>query len=311
MDLVGAFYTQVIPIGLWVVMLGMGLSLTVADIKSIFATPKALSVGLAGQLVLLPILAFVLAALLAPTPAIAVGAVILAACPGGVTSNAYSFATRADVALSVSLTAVTSFITIFTVPLLTFLALEYFLQEGTAPALPVLKMIYTLAKLTVIPVAIGMFIRHFWSDRARRLIEALRTATFLFLLALIAAGTVVAFDVLREYFVRTAAVAVSLNVLSMAMGFGLGRLFKLGVPQSVSITYEVGVQNITLASLVMLSILGNEEFFVVTLVYAAIMKLTALSFMYFARKWLADDAASTLALAGLRGSTAQTNLQEN
>jgi BASS family bile acid:Na+ symporter len=295
LDLVSFFYTQVIPVGLWIVMLGLGLSLTPADIKNVFVMPKAVSVGLLGQLVLLPLLAFALALWLAPTPAIAVGAIILAACPGGVTSNAYTFASRGDVALSVTLTAVCSFVTIFTVPLIAFLALDYFLEAGTAPELPIGRMMWTLATLTVIPIAIGMVIRRIWSARARQIIEALRTATFVFLLALIITGSLLAIDVLKQYFLETAAVAVSLNVLSMAMGFGLGRLFRLTVPQSVSITYEVGVQNITLASLVVLTVLRNEDYFVVAVVYAAIMKITALGFMYFARRWLARDAQATRA----------------
>jgi BASS family bile acid:Na+ symporter len=150
-------------------------------------------------------------------------------------------------------------------------------------------MMYLLAKLTVIPVAIGMVIRQIWSEKASKIIEALRTATFLFLLILIVTGSLLAIDVLREYFLQTAAVALSLNIFSMAMGFGLGRLFQLSVPQSISITFEVGVQNITLASLVVLTVLQNEAYFIVAVVYAAIMKLTALTFMYFARKWLARD----------------------
>jgi BASS family bile acid:Na+ symporter len=96
-------------------------------------------------------------------------------------------------------------------------------------------------------------------------------------------------DVLKQYFLQTAAVALGLNIFSMTMGFGLGWLFKLPVPQRISITYEVGVQNITLASLVVLTVLHNEDYFVVAVVYAAIMKVTALGFMYFARKWLARD----------------------
>lgn len=295
MDLVSFFYTQVIPVGLWIVMLGLGLSLTPADIGNVFVMPKAVSIGLLGQLVLLPLLAFALSVWLAPTPAIAVGAIVLAACPGGVTSNAYTFASRGDVALSVTLTAVCSFVTIFTVPLITYLALDYFLEAGTAPELPIGEMIWTLASLTVIPIAIGMIIRRIWSAKARQIIEALRTATFLFLLALIITGSLLAIDVLKQYFLQTAAVALSLNVLSMAMGFGLGRLFRLTVPQSVSITYEIGVQNITLASLVVLTVLRNEDYFVVAVVYAAIMKITALGFMYFARRWLARDELATRA----------------
>jgi BASS family bile acid:Na+ symporter len=226
-----------------------------------------------------------------------VGAIILAACPGGVTSNAYSFASRADVALSVSLTAVTSFITVFSVPLVTYFALDYFFAAGTAPELPIVEMMYTLAKLTIIPVGIGMIIRQIWAERAKRLIEALRMTTFIFLLALIITGSLLAIDVLRQYFLQTATVALSLNVISMAMGFGLGRLFRLNVPQSVAITYEIGVQNISLASLIMLSVLQNEEIFVVAVVYAAIMKLTALGFMQFARRWLAETDSTARASA--------------
>ena len=305
MELVSYFYTVVIPVGLWIVMLGLGLALTPRDIMNIFVMPKAVTVGLIGQLVLLPLLAFALGTAFAPTPAIAVGAVVLAACPGGVTSNAYSFASRGDVALSVTLTAVTSFITIFTVPLVTYLALDYFLAAGTAPDLPVLQLMGMLAFLTVIPVALGMAIRHKWSTGASRVIEVLRwvtflffiflllyyflLVTFLFLLILIVTGSLLAIDVLKQYFLQTAGVVLSLNLLSMAMGFGLGRLFKLSVAKSIAITYEVGVQNISLASLVMLTVLQNREYFIVAVVYAAIMKVTALGFMYFARRWIARD----------------------
>jgi len=289
LDLISLFYTQVIPVGLWIAMLGMGLSLRVADFKRVIVAPKAVGVGLVGQLIGLPVLAFVLAIAFAPTPEIAVGAIILAACPGGITSNAYSFASRADVALSVTMTAVSSFITVLTLPLITYATLAYFLEAGSAPEVPVLDMIYTLAMLTIVPIVIGMVIGRIWEARTRPLVEVLRKATFIFLLVLVVAGTIVAFDVLRQYFLQTMTVALSLNVLSMAMGFGLGRAFRLNRAQSVAITYEVGVQNLSLASLVVLSLLKNEAFFVVTLVYAAIMKITALSFMYFARRWLAAD----------------------
>jgi bile acid:Na+ symporter, BASS family len=291
-DLVAFFYTDVIPVGLWIVMLGLGLALTPQDIKNIFIMPKAVSVGLAGQLILLPILAFGLCVAFAPTPAIAIGALVLAACPGGVTSNAYAFASRGDVALSVTLTAVTSFITIFTVPLITFLALDYFLEAGTAIDLPVGQMMWMLAKLTVVPVAIGMLIRHRLKDRAENFIEILRTVTFVFLLILIVTGSVLAIDELRQHFLQIASVVLSLNVLAMSMGFALGWFFRLPVTQRISITYEVGVQNISLASLVMLTVLQNENYFIVAVVYAAIMKLTAMGFMYFARQWLAREERS-------------------
>ncbi len=123
-------YSIVIPSVLLSVMVGLGLTLTVADFKRVIAMPKAVVIGLTSQIILLPLLAFVLAFFLAPTPELAVGAIILAACPGGVTSNAYVFAARADLALSVTLTAVASFVTVFTIPLLTSLALRFFSQQG-------------------------------------------------------------------------------------------------------------------------------------------------------------------------------------
>ena len=309
MNRVEAFYSQVIPVGLWVVMLGMGLALTMGDIRNIFAMPKAILVGLFGQMVLLPILGFILAVLFAPTPEIAVGVLILASCPGGVTSNAYSFATRADVALSVSLTAANSFLTIITLPILTFFAINYFLDEGSVPQLPVMEMILTLANLTVVPVVIGMVIRKLWNDKAAKLIETLRTATFIFLILLVVAGTIVSIDVLKQYFLQAAFVATALNVLAMIMGYLVGLLFRLNVPQRVAIVYEIGIHNISLASLISLSLLGNQQFFVITLVYAVIMKVTALSFMYIARRWLINSA--TQASAGSEQPNPPNRLMPN
>jgi len=122
-ELVELFFTVVVPVGLVLMMTGMGLALSPADLKNVIVFPKAAAIGLGGQLLLLPLISFLLAVLLAPTPAVAVGAVILAACPGGVTSNGFVFASRGDLALSITLTAVTSILTVFTIPLLTALAM--------------------------------------------------------------------------------------------------------------------------------------------------------------------------------------------
>jgi bile acid:Na+ symporter, BASS family len=142
---------QVIPWMLRLVMLGLGLSLTVGDFKRVFRFPKAAAVGLTAQLVGLPLAAFALAFLFAPAPSVAVGLVILAICPSGITSNAYTFAARGDVPLCVTLSALTSVITVFTIPLLTFQALQIFVAQGTRPDLPVLGMLQTLMLLTLVP----------------------------------------------------------------------------------------------------------------------------------------------------------------
>ena len=292
MDIVQFFYVEIIPWGLWLIMFGLGMSLTLGDIKHVFVDMKAATIGLVGQLILLPALGFLLVETLSPAPAIAVGLIILTACPGGVTSNAYVFASRGDLALSVSLTGISSFITVFTIPIWTFLALDLYYTQGSIPEIPVLDMIYKLASLTIIPIGGGMIVRALKPEFAKRLIETLRKITLIFLITLVVSGTITSFPVLMDNFVDAALIALLLNVIAMAMGFTLGKFFKLDLAKRVSITYEVGVQNITLAFLVTLSLLQEPSLAAATLVYALFMKITALTFLTFARKWIKQDAVS-------------------
>jgi len=292
MDIVQFFYVEIIPWGLWLIMFGLGMSLTLGDIKHVFVDMKAATIGLVGQLILLPALGFLLVETLSPAPAIAVGLIILTACPGGVTSNAYVFASRGDLALSVSLTGISSFITVFTIPIWTFLALDLYYTQGSIPEIPVLDMIYKLASLTIIPIGAGMIVRALKPEFAKRLIETLRKITLIFLITLVVSGTITSFPVLMDNFVDAALIALLLNVIAMAMGFTLGGFFKLDLAKRVSITYEVGVQNITLAFLVTLTLLQEPSLAAVTLVYALFMKITALTFLTFARKWIKQDAVS-------------------
>ena len=286
MEVVDLFYNAILPRGLQVLMFGLGMSLTVGDITHIFREPRAVGVGLVGQLILLPALAFLLVELLSPAPAIAVGLIILAACPGGVTSNAYVFASRADLALSVSLTGICSFITVFTIPFLTYFALGRYYSEASIPDIAAVDMILRLSLLTILPIALGMIVRASWPEFAQKLIESLRTITLVFLILLVVAAAVSTFDVLVENFAAAALIALSLNVLAMAMGYGLGCAAKLPVAQRVSITYEVGVQNLALAYLVTLTLLDEPSLAASTLVYSLFMKLTALAFLVLARRWL-------------------------
>ena len=290
MDIVQFFYVEIIPIGLWLIMFGMGMSLTIGDIKHVFVDPKAANIGLTGQLILLPALAFLLVEMLSPAPAIAVGLIILAACPGGVTSNAYVFASRGDLALSVSLTGVSSFITVLTISLWTFLALNLYYADGAIPDIPALDMIYQLASLTIFPIAGGMFVRARKPEFAMKLVETLRTITLIFLIVLVISGTMASFPVLMANFGDAALIALLLNLLAMTLGFLLGQVFGLDIAKRVSITYEVGVQNLSLSFLVTLSLLQEPSLAASTLVYAIFMKITALTFLSFARRWLKQDA---------------------
>ncbi len=283
--------TRVVPLVLILVMFGLGLSLTLADFRRVFVFPKAATIGLLAQLVGVPLAAFLLSYLLAPTPAIAVGTVILAACPSGVTANAYTFAARADVALCVTLSALTSVITVFTIPLLTYLALVLFYEQGQMPELPVWQMLRTLMTVTLIPVTGGMLVRAFAPGFAHRVVEPLRRVTLALLMVVLLSAALSSFDVIRDNFAAAGLLVVSLNLLTMGMGYAVARLARLGMAQVVTITFEVGVQNLSLALLITLTILRDSDLAIAALLYAAVMPATALAFLPIARRLMTADAA--------------------
>ncbi len=284
------FYTKFVPIFLFTVMVAMGLSLTVSELAAVIRKPKALLAGLSAQLLLLPAIAIGYGFLFNSPPVIAAGAIILAACPGGITSNAYVFASRADIALSIGLTAVASVITVFSVPFLTLLALDLHLEQNAIPAIPAGQMMWALAKLTIVPVAIGMSIRRLRPALAKRAIEPLRLITLIALLVIVVIGTVTAWDTIVANIWTAGVLMTAINVTAMSLGYGIGRLMQLPFAQMASITFEVGVQNLSMALFVSLTFLKSPELAIATLVYALVMKITALSFVWYVRNRLARTA---------------------
>ena len=286
--------TRVVPLALILVMGGLGLSLTPADFRRVIVFPKAVAIGLVAELVVPPLIAFLLAYLLAPTPAIAVGAVIVAACASGVTSNAYTFAARADVALCVTLSALTSIITVFTIPLLTYLALQLFYEQGQIPALPIGEMLRTLITVTIVPVAAGMIVRALAPVFAERVLEPLRRLVLVLLIVVLSSAALSSYGVIRDNLATAGLLVVAMNVFTMAAGYGVARLGKLPASQAVTIVYEVGVQNLALALLITLTILRSPELAVTALLYAVVMPAAALAFLPVARKIIAIEEARTL-----------------
>jgi BASS family bile acid:Na+ symporter len=284
------FYTKFVPIFLFTVMVAMGLALTVDNLLEVFRKPKALLTGLCAQMLLLPAIAIGFGLLLDSPPVIAAGAIILAACPGGITSNAYVFAARADVALSIGLTAVASFITVFSVPFLTLLALNLHMDRTEIPVLPALDMMSTLAKLTILPVALGMTFRRLRPETAQRMIEPLRVLTLIALIVIVVIGTVNAWDTIVENLWTAGVLMTAINLTAMSCGYGLGKAARLPFPQQASITFEVGVQNLSMALFVAFTFLKSPELAVSTLVYALIMKITAMSFIWYVRNRLGNEA---------------------
>jgi BASS family bile acid:Na+ symporter len=284
------FYTQFVPIFLFTVMVAMGLSLTIDDLKQVIQKPKALLTGLSAQLLILPAIGIGMGLLLKSPPIIAAGAIILTACPGGITSNAYVFASRADIALSIGLTAVASVITVFTVPLLTLLALNLHLDRSDIPTLPAGEMMWSLAKLTIVPVAIGMTFRRFKPELAIRMIEPLRVITLIALIVIVVIGTINAWDTIVENLWTAGVLMTAINLTAITVGYGLARAAKLPFPQLASITFEVGVQNLSMALFVAFTFLKTPELAIATLVYALVMKITAMTMVWYVRNRLGATA---------------------
>jgi BASS family bile acid:Na+ symporter len=284
MDPAVLFQTIIIPFGLFLVMMGLGLTLSIDDILRVIIMPKAVLTGLAGQLILLPLVAFGLAFVMNPAPVIAIGLILLAACPGGITSNAYVFASRGDIALSVTLTTVASLFTVVTMPLLAWLALDTFAEAGDMLEVPVGNMMRSLAQLTVLPIGLGMTFRKFKPAFAERMVEPVRKMALGILIMVIITNTYFSIDTLKQYMVQAGVAALVLNVVCMSMGYGLTRVAKLNVDQTISITYEVGLQNLSLALVLANTLLGVPDYAAVTLIYGFFMKFTALSFMAYAKK---------------------------
>jgi BASS family bile acid:Na+ symporter len=289
-----AFYVEFVPFFLFTVMMAMGLALTVQDLKVVFSRPKAIIGGLSTQLIALPLLGIGFGLLYDSPPVIAAGAIILCACPGGVTSNAYTFSARADIALSIGLTVVASLITVFTIPFLTLFALDLHLDRSHILDLSALDMIWTLSKFTLVPVALGLMFRAWKPELAKKFVEPLRVIALVALIIIAVIGTVNAWDTIVTHIWTAGLLMATINVVAMSIGYGLGNLLRLPFAQMASITFEVGVQNLSMALFVCLTFLKSSDLAVATFVYAFFMKVTALSFVWYVRNRLAAEEKTTI-----------------
>jgi len=290
---------EVIPWVLRLVMVGLGLSLTLVDFKRVIVFPKAATIGLVAQLIGLPLTAFVLSMIFNAPPAIAVGLVILAACPSGVTANAYTFASRADVPLCVTLSAITSVLTVFSIPFLIGLALTVFFDQQQVDALnmSVGGMLLNLMTFTLVPLAVGMLIRAWFTAAAEKAVEPIRKSVLYLMMGVLLLGVISSYRDLIEHFASAGSLVLGMNLLTMGLGYGLAKAFKLPMPQVVTITFEVGVQNLALAFAITFNILQRPDLAVAGLIYAAIMPATALGFVSIARRLMANEPESAPAAA--------------
>ena len=261
----------VLKAALTIIMLGMGLSLVWDDFRRILFYPKAIAIGLTNQLILLPLIGFGLVSIFPLTPEIAIGVMILAACPGGPTSNLISHLAKGDLALSVSLTAVSSFITVLTIPFIVNFALIHFLDEGQMVQLNVVETIIEVFVVVAIPVTIGMLIRKFKEPFALSMAKPVRKASGIIFILVIIGILVKENKIIISSFRDAGIITLCLNVATMLVGFYSAKLFKLERRQAVSISIESGIQNGTLAIAVAVGILGNSAYSIAPAIYSLIM----------------------------------------
>ena len=265
----------VLPVSLGIIMFGMGMTLVVDDFRRVFLYPKAAILGLTNQLIILPILAFTLAVLFNLPPAMAVGLMIIAACPGGATSNLITHVAKGNVALSVTLTAISSCITVFSIPVILTFSLSYFTNETGVPIeLPFLMTIVQIMGITIIPVGIGMAVRRMNAKFAYKMEKPMRIASTIIFLAVLAGVILANKEHLVPYMKNAGPVTLLLNVLTMLLGFYSARLFRLDLKQSISITIESGIQNGTLAIVIATSILKQLDMSIPAATYSLIMFFT-------------------------------------
>ncbi|SDL43301.1 bile acid:sodium symporter family protein [Kriegella aquimaris] len=264
-----------LPLSLAIIMLGMGMTLIPADFTRIVTYPKAVLVGLTNQLVFLPIIGFSLAIAFDLDPTMAVGIMILACCPGGPTSNLITQICNGNIALSVTLTAIASFASIVTIPIVLSMALDYFGSgSGVVIKLPIMDTVLQILVITVIPISIGMLIRKYRPNFAKRMERPMRIASTVIFILVFIAVMAANFELMGKAMKRVGLVTLLLNIGTMGIGYLTARLFSLKLKNAISISVESGIQNGTLAFVIATTILNNVEMGIPTVAYAIWMFLT-------------------------------------
>lgn len=289
--------TQIgLPIAIILIMTGVGLSLVPDDFKRVFRQPKAFFLGAACQMLILPLIAIGIIKLTGLTGELAIGLFILALCPGGATSNLYTYLAKGDVGLSVSLTSVIGFITPFTIPLLAVWAINFYGSDDAQFELPIIITWVKLMVVTVIPVIIGMALRSVWPVLAKRCEGYVSGFSMIVLALLIASITVSLGDKMIDYAIAAGPAAILLNLSTMALGYYAGRFLLHQEAQSRTITLEVGLQNGTLTLLITSGILGSATMSVAPSVYSLFMFISASAFTYLVLRHDKTKAAAESAM---------------
>lgn len=271
----GSIITEILqPLSLAFIMFGMGLSLTQFDFLRLWQTPMPIIGGFIGQIIVLPLLAFTLCLLMDLSPAMSIGLMILAACPGGTTSNVVSHLAKANLALSVSLTALSSIVCVFTAPFIIQFAVSYF-SDSHDIEVSLSSISLGLLVITLLPIMFGMIVRRYYRDWAVKVEVYFRRFALVFLLLMITGVVIQERDIISDAFNEVFIACMLLNLLAMMVGVITAKLFKLSHKDSLTLAIEIGLQNSTMAMLICISLLHMPSYAVVAGVYSLTMYLGA------------------------------------
>jgi BASS family bile acid:Na+ symporter len=273
-----------LPLSLAFIMFSLGLGLTIEDFSRVIKQPKDFLIGLICQIILLPIVAFLIVKIWPISPELAIGVIIISVAPGGVTSNILTFLSKGDVALSISLTAIVSLLSVITVPYVLISSIYLLGYDSLIKDISLLSMAIQMFLIVAIPTLIGMILRKFLTNFAIKFGSiANKISIFLFVFVLI--GAIVSEkDNIIEYFAEAGLVTLLLNVLMMILAFYIASFFGSAPPQKKAISIECGLQNGTLAIFIGTTLFNGGAYIIPAATYSIIMFITSLIFIFFVRK---------------------------
>lgn len=289
----GFMTNVVLPLALAFIMLTLGLGLTVGDFARLARQPKDFFVGAVSQIVLLPVVGFILVTVWPVAPEIALGVMIIAAAPGGVTSNLLTAYGRGDVALSISLTAVISLLSVLTIPFIVVFSYEQFIGEAVGGDVSVARTAVSVFLIVTVPVLGGLAIRRYAEAFATRVEPAARRVCAGLFVLVLAGAIIQERDNIVDFYAQAGPITLALNVVMLALAWLLASLFGSGVRQRITISIECGLQNGTLAIAVATLLFGGGAAVIPAATYSLTMFATALVLIYFLRRRVVPEPAAS------------------
>jgi len=273
-----------LPAGLMFIMFTLGIGLTLADFRRVFAHPRAFLVGTLCHFVLLPLVGFAVVKAFGVSGGLAVGFMIVAACPTGTTSNLLTYFARGDVALALSFTAFAGLVSIVTVPLIVSFAISYFMGGEQGVSFPAGATMGQIFVVMGVPVIVGMAVRAKWPAFAGSWQGRLGVVSAVVFVAIVLAGITRNFALFQQHTATLAPMVFAINLAMLAAGYGLSRLAKVPRDQAITVAIESSVQNAALAIVIGATLLKNEEMMLPGAIYGVLMYVTGVAFVFIGRR---------------------------